>query len=158
MTRVAVLTRTLAGVAAAGLALSAILPAAAQDSSDVEAGATVASPLSKGEQRLAKLLEGRVAGKPVSCIPSLPRDRFQIIEGTAYVYGAGNTIYVQRTRDPARIDDDDTLITNRFGATQVCRLDTVTTVDRFTGIFTGPVFFVDFVPYTRVKGEGSAES
>ena len=66
----------------------------------------------------------------------------------------GDTIFVQRTRDPARIDASDTLVTNRFGPTQICRLDMMTTIDRFTGIFTGSVFFVDFVPYTRIKAKG----
>jgi len=157
MTRVSVLTRTLIGASAAGLALAAALPAIAQDQGDLEAKAAAPAAQTKGELRLAKLLQGRVAGQPVSCIPTQPRDRMQVIDGTAYVYGAGNTIYVQRTRDPQRIDDSDTLVTNRFSATQLCRLDQTTTIDRFTGIFTGAVFFDDFVPYTRVKAPGSTE-
>jgi hypothetical protein len=157
MARVPVLTRALIGVGVATLALGAALPLAAQDQGDVEAGAETAAPLTKGELRLAKLLEGRVAGEPVACVRSLPRDRFQVIDGTAYVYGSGGTIYVQRTRDPQRIDESDTLVANRFGATQVCRMDMMNTIDRFTGIFTGPVFFVDFVPYTRVKAAASGK-
>lgn len=154
MTRFAVPTRILAAVGAGALALAATAPLAAQDSGDIEVGTPAPAALSKGEKRLARLLEGRVAGEPIACIPSLPRDRFQIIDGTAYVYGAGDTIFVQRTRDPARIDASDTLVTNRFGPTQICRLDMMTTIDRFTGIFTGSVFFVDFVPYTRIKAKG----
>lgn len=157
MTRVSVFTRNLIGTAAAGLALATALPAVAQDQGDVEAKVDGAATSTKGEERLAKLLEGRVAGQPVSCIRTIGRDRLQIIDGTAYVYGSGNTIYVQRTRDPQRIDDSDTLVTNRFSATQLCRLDQATTIDRFTGIFTGAVFFDDFVPYTQVKAEPSAE-
>jgi hypothetical protein len=155
MTRVPVCTASLIGAAA--LALTAALPAAAQGQGDVEASADAAASMTKGEKRLAKLLEGRVAGDPVSCIRVLPRDRMETIEGTAYVYGSGQTIYVQRTRDPQRIDDNDTLIVNRFGASQLCRLDMTTTIDRFTGFFTGSVFFDDFVPYTRVKATGSAD-
>lgn len=157
MTRVSVFTRALIGTAAAGLALATALPAIAQDQGDVEAKVNGAATSAKGEERLAKLLEGRVAGQPVSCIRTLLRDRMQIIDGTAYVYGSGNTIYVQRTTEPDRIDGSDTLITNRFSATQLCRLDTMTTIDRFTGIFTGAVFFDDFVPYTRAKAQASAE-
>ena len=157
MTRVSVFIRTLAGTAAAALAVAAALPATAQGQRDIEAGASASAPMTKGDARLSKLLEGRVAGKPVTCIRSLPRDRMQVIEGTAYVYGSGSTIHVQRTRDPEQIDDNDTLIVNRFSASQLCRLDQMTTVDRYTGIFTGAVFFDDFVPYTRVKPEASAE-
>ena len=157
MTRVSVFTRTLVGVGAAALALVAGLPAIAQDQGDVEAKVEGSIAKPNGEERLAKLLEGRVAGQPVSCIRTLLRDRMQVIDGTAYVYGSGNTIYVQRTSEPDRIDDSDTLVTNRFSASQLCRLDTMTTIDHFTGIFTGAVFFDDFVPYTRVKARASAE-
>lgn len=157
MTRVSVLSRTLIGAGVAGLTLALALPAIAQDKGDVEARAEVAPRAAKGESKLAKLLEGRVAGEPVSCIRTLPNDRMQVIDRTAYVYGSGNTIYVQRTRDPQRISDADTLVTNRFSASQLCRLDQATTIDRFTGIFRGAVFFDDFVPYTRVKAPGSAE-
>ena len=157
MTRVSVFTRILVGAGAPALALAAALPALAQDRGDVEAKVESSATNAKGEERLAKLLQGRVAGQPASCIRSFSRDRMQIIDGTAYVYGSGNTIYVQRTLESGRIDDSDTLVTNRFSASQLCRLDTMTTIDRFTGIFTGAVFFDDFVPYTRVKAQASAE-
>jgi hypothetical protein len=81
----------------------------------------------------------------------------QTIEKTAYVYGRGSTIYVQRTSSPDRIDDGDALVTNRFNASELCKLDQMTTVDRVLGFFTGAVFFEDFVPYTRTKGEAGAE-
>ena len=159
MTRVSVFTHALIGAGAAALALTAALPVIAQEQEhgNVEAKVESSTAKTKGEVRLAKLLDGRVAGQPVSCIRSLPRDRMQIIDGTAYVYGSGSTIYVQRTQEPDRIDDSDTLVTNRFSASQLCRLDTMTTIDRFTGIFTGAVFFGDFVPYTLVKDRASAE-
>lgn len=146
-----------AGLAAAALALAPNVSAAAQDApADIEAEAE-APPLTKGEKRLAKLLEGRVAGEPVTCIRTLPSQRMQTIDGTAYVYGQGSTIYVQRTRNPDRIDDNDALVTNRVNATQLCRMDITTTIDPLTGIFSGAVFFDDFVPYTRVKTEAPAE-
>jgi len=157
MTRVSVFTRALIGAGAAALALTAALPAIAQEQGDVEAKGEGSTTKTKGEERLANLLEGRVPGQPMSCIRSLPRDRMQIIDGTAYVYGSGSTIYVQRTQEPERIDESDTLVTNRFSASQLCRLDTMTTIDRFTGIFTGAVFFDDFVPYVRVKAQATAE-
>ena len=143
---------------AAAAALALALPAAAQDQGepDVEAE-TEAAPMTKGEKRLAKLLEGRVAGEPVRCIRTLPSQRMQTIRGTAYVYGSGNTIFVQRTRNPDQIDDNDALVTTRFNASELCRLDQMTTVDRVLGFFTGAVFFEDFVPYTRVKSEPKAE-
>jgi len=158
MFRMPALSHALIGGVAAALALTAALPAAAQSegAADAEAQADTA-PMTKGEKRLAKLLEGRVAGEPMRCIRSLPSQRMQTIDGVAYVYGSGNKIYVQRTRDPDQIDDRDTLVIRRFGASELCRLDLATTIDRFNGFFTGAVFFEDFVPYSRVKGEAGAE-
>jgi hypothetical protein len=146
------------GAAALALSLAVALPAAAQSDApgDVESQSE-AAPLTKGEKELAKLLEGRVAGKPVSCIRTLRNDQMQTIDRTAYVYGRGNTIYVQRTADPAGIDDLDTLVITRFNSSDLCRLDRTVTIDPFTGILTGVVFFEDFVPYTRVKAPKSSE-
>lgn len=137
------------------LACAATPPLAAQnaDAPDVAAAAETAPPMTKGEKRLAKLLEGRVAGKPVDCIRTMLNNRMQTIDGTAYVYGSGKTIYVQRTSNPEDIDDMDALVIRRFNASQLCRQEIITTIDPYNGIFTGAVFFEDFVPYTRVKPE-----
>ncbi len=136
------------------LASATFSPLAAQGSEAPDVTAETAAP-SEGEARLAKLLDGRVAGEPVRCIRTLPSQRMQTIERTAYVYGSGRTIYVQRTRNPEQISTNDALITNRVNGSQLCRLDQVTTVDRVLGFFTGAVFFEDFVPYTRSSaGEG----
>ena len=137
------------GASVAGIAAAALLatqPALAQSDED---DASVA--MTEGEQELAELLEGRIAGEPQSCIVSRLNDRMRVIDETAYVYGRGKTIYVQRTRDPDDIDDRDTLVTRRFSGSRLCKLDVMTTIDRSNGFFTGVVFFDDFVPYTRVE-------
>lgn len=140
------------------LASLCLSPLAAQTADAPEAQKdVVAEPMTRGEARLAKLIEGRVAGEPVRCIRTLPSQRMTTIDRTAYVYGSGNTIYVQRTRNPDQIDDNDALVTTRFNASELCRLDQMTTVDRVLGVFTGAVFFEDFVPYTRVKSDTTGE-
>lgn len=118
--------------------------------------ALVASPAEakkkkSGEEELAELLEGRVAGEPQRCIRRHVSNRMRTIDGTAFVYGRGDTIYVQRTKHPEDIDDDDVLVTRKFGSSDLCRLDQVTKIDRFNGFYAGNVFFEDFVPYTRVE-------
>ena len=129
---------------AAALALVAPAPALADDHVDKSEAMT------EGEARLAEMLEGRVAGEPQNCIRSRLNDRLTVIDKTALVYGRGNTIYVQRTARPHRIDSRDTLVSRRFNGSQVCRQDIVTTIDPLSGIFTGAVFFEDFIPYTKV--------
>ncbi len=139
--------------AAFGLALAVAQPAMAEEEEKPEA-----EEMTKGEKRLAKMLEGRVAGEPQRCIRTRINNRLRVIDGTAYVYGSGRTIYVQRTRNPEDIDRDDILISRQFNASQLCRLDVVTTANRLAGFFTGAVFFEDFIPYTRVENVEKAES
>lgn len=139
--------------ALSALALLAGAPVAAS-AADEEGDVQAETAVSKGEQRLAKMLEGRVAGEPQNCIRALPTQQMTTIEGTAYVYGRGNTIYVQRTRTPEAIDRSDTLVVQRFNGSQLCRQDVATTVDPVLGFFTGVVQFDDFVPYTRIDEDG----
>lgn len=116
------------------------------------ATAASAKPAMSGEQKLAKILEGRVAGEPVNCITTFPSSDMQTIDRTAYVFGNGSVIYVNRTRDPGLIDDNNVLVIRRFGAgTQICRTDVITTMDRSNHSYTGNVFLGEFVPYRRAK-------
>jgi hypothetical protein len=143
-------------IAALALGSTGALAAQEGEAPDMGAQADVVVQ-TRGEARLAKLLEGRVAGEPVSCIRALPSQRLQTIDGTAYVYGSGHTIYVQRTRDPGQINDNDALVTNRYNASQMCQFDLTRTIDPLTGMLTGVVMFEDFVPYTRIKKAAAAE-
>jgi len=120
-------------------ALSIAIPASAH------AGETAAQ---KGEAELAKMLEGRVAGKPQSCISAILSNSLRIIDETAMVYEAGKTIYVARPENPRSLDTDDVLVIDRMGG-QLCKQDIIRTVDRSSGFMTGVVFLGDFVPYTK---------
>ena len=108
-----------------------------------------AKPRLTPEQRLDKLLEGREAGKPVSCISTFSTRDIEILDGVALVYRSGSTLYVNRPRNPEDIDDDDILVTRTHGS-QFCRLDIVHTVDRTGHFTTGFISLGDFVPYKRV--------
>lgn len=104
-----------------------------------------------GEQQLAKILDGRVAGKPVSCIPLNRSQSTQIIDKTAIVYKVGGTYYVNRPNNAQSLDSDDILVTKLYSS-QLCRLDTVQLRDRTTpSMWSGFVGLQDFVPYTRPK-------
>ena len=138
---------------AASLALLAA-PTLAQDGEQADEEQTEQT---KGEKELAKLLEGRVAGEPTSCIRTPPNDRVRVIDDTAIVYGRGKTIYVNRTSRPSDIDDRDTMVIRRFSGSQLCKTDTVTTIDRGSQMFSGVIFLSEFVPYTRVETNAAAE-
>jgi hypothetical protein len=136
--------------------LSAIALAAIAMAGGVSAQAdeqTAAPAMTKGEARLAKLIEGRVAGEPESCIKDFGVRSFQVIDKTAIVYKIGRTVWVNQTRDPASLDDGDTMVFRRFGS-QICSSDIVTTIDRVGGYYTGNVFLSEFVPYRLPAEEG----
>ncbi len=108
-----------------------------------------ARPRLSPDQKLDKLLEGRVAGEPRSCISDFANANMQIIDGRALVYGRGKTIWVNVPNNPDSLDDDDILVIRKFGG-QLCRLDMVTTIDRTSGFYTGFVALGQFVPYRKV--------
>jgi hypothetical protein len=102
------------------------------------------------EARLAKILDGRVAGEPVNCIylPGVRETR--VIDKTAIVYKSGSTIYVNRPVSGAdRLDDSDIMVTRPTGS-QLCSVDTVNIHDQGTHFWRGFVGLGEFVPYTRV--------
>ena len=114
------------------------------------ATAASAAPLSP-EARLARMLEGRVAGKPVNCINQRDIRSAEIIDDTAIVYRVGGKIYVNRPRSGASwLDRDDILVTRTFGS-QLCRIDAVNLIDRGSLFPAGFVSLGEFVPYTKPK-------
>jgi len=136
--------KTITAIALAALAASTAFPVGA-----ASAKQTVAE---KGEARLAKLLEGRTAGAPVTCISAMNSNSLQVIDETAVVYDGGKTIYVARPTDPRQLGRNDVLVIQRTSGSQLCSNDILYTVDQGTGFRTGVVFLKEFVPYTKTGG------
>ena len=132
--------RTLAAFVLAGLMTAAAGTAAQAD----------APQPTRGEERLARMLEGRVPGAPESCIRSFPTMQSTVIDGTAIVFRQGNTLWVNVPRDARFLADSDALLTRTFG-NRLCNTDIVHTYDTMIGMQTGTVFLTDFVPYRRVR-------
>lgn len=130
--------------AAAALMAGALLAGPAAD----------ARPRPTGEEELAKTLDGRVAGKPVDCIymPTVRSSR--IIDRTAIVYEAGNTLYVNRPRGGAQDLNDSDIMVLDLHSSQLCSIDVVHLIDQTSHFPTGFVNLGDFVPYTKPKSAG----
>lgn len=131
-----IIQTSLIAAAACGLAAT---PSSAEETATPEA-------MTEGEAKLAKMLEGRVAGDPQSCIRTFAVRDFDIIDETALVYRIGRTLYVNVPRNAASLDDDDGIRTRTHG-TRLCRTDIVTTFDRHHQFYTGNVQLGQFVPY-----------
>ena len=103
-----------------------------------------------GEQQLAKMVAGRVAGKPVDCLPVTETGTMTVIDKTAIVYGWGDIIYVNRPTDADNLSSDDVLIDYPTDD-QLCSIDTVQLRDRYTHTYDGFIGLRRFVPYRRVS-------
>jgi hypothetical protein len=102
-----------------------------------------------GEAKLAKMLDGRVAGKPVDCVTLTQVRSSEIIDHTAIVYTTNDgTMYVNRPSGANFLDDDDILVSEPFNG-QACRIDIVRLIDRGSRMPGGSVGLNDFVPYPR---------
>lgn len=123
--------------AAAPLAVLMAVPAAASERSD------------DGERELAQLLEGRVAGAPVTCIRNGSSDAVRIVDGTAMVFRRGDTIYVNRPDGVQVLDNWDLPVFEMRGGNGLCRFDHVTLYNRGAQIPGPTLFLAEFVPYTR---------
>jgi len=106
----------------------------------------------RGEARLAKAIEGSIAGKPVRCLYLHDIRSSEIIDRTAIIYRTtGKKFYVNRPRSGARsLDRSDVLVTNTHSS-QLCNVDIVHLYDTSSRMQTGFVGLGDFVPYTKVK-------
>lgn len=104
----------------------------------------------RGEAKLAKMLDGRVAGESVDCIRDFSQEGMTTVDGVGFVFKRGKTIYVNRPANAAFVDDSDLPVIEKWSGSQLCRLDRVEMRDRIT-LMHGPVTLLgDFVPYTRV--------
>lgn len=108
-----------------------------------------AKPKLTPEQELAKLIEGRAAGKPVHCIPQHETQDMKILDKTAIVYGRGDTIWVNVPKNAAQLDEDDVLVIKSNGS-QLCDLDIVQTLDRGSHFPSGFISLGEFTPYKRL--------
>ena len=104
-----------------------------------------------GEAELAKMLDGRVAGKPVDCVTLSQIRSTEIIDRTAIVYTTNDgTMYVNRPSGANFLDDNDILVSEPRGG-QACRIDIVRLIDRGSNFPSGSIGLNDFVPYPRPK-------
>lgn len=101
------------------------------------------------EARLDKLLDGRIAGKPVDCINLRDIQSSEIIDRTAIVYRVGAKYYVNRPRSGASWLDSDDILVTRTVTGRLCSIDSVNLIDRGSRFQRGFVSLGEFVPYSR---------
>ncbi|MCE7795927.1 hypothetical protein LWE61_05050 [Sphingobium sufflavum] len=101
------------------------------------------------QERLARAIEGRVAGKPVDCINLRDIQSSEIIDRKAILYRVGRTLYVNTPDSGANfLNNGDILVTDTHSS-QLCSIDIVRLVDSSSRMPSGSVGLGKFVPYTK---------
>lgn len=101
----------------------------------------------EGEAKLAKALEGRVAGEPVNCVNLRGIRSSKIIDGTAIIYDAGGTLYVNRPESGAAFLDNWDVLVTKTHSSRLCDIDVVYLYDSGTRMQSGSVMLGEFIPY-----------
>jgi hypothetical protein len=100
--------------------------------------------------KVAEVLAGRTAGKPVSCVRLRDVRSTQIVDESAIIYKLNNKRWLVNfpAGGCASLRPDRTLVTST-PSTSLCRGDIARVIDPPTPIEYGSCGLGDFVPYTR---------
>ncbi|KAF1006185.1 MAG: hypothetical protein GAK28_02803 [Luteibacter sp.] len=116
-------------------------------------GAVVAGPALAAKDdpatQLAELTKGRVAGKPQRCIDLSQAYDSQVIDKTTIAYRIGSTWYVNQLKSGADLLDSRNILVTHTVGSQLCELDNIRLVERYSGIPNGFVVLGQFVPYKK---------
>jgi hypothetical protein len=107
----------------------------------------------QASRELTKSLAGYAIGRPVRCIPGFPRTRMEIIDDHTLLFRGNRTLYVQSPPGGCYgIKGQFTaLVTQTWGANQLCQGDINRLVDNSSGMGGGSCVFGPFVPYTKAN-------
>jgi hypothetical protein len=102
----------------------------------------------EAEAEFQKLLAGKVAGQPISCLPSYKRNEMVRIDDGTVAFKNGKTVYVNKLIGECSglASGFYALVTNSSGP-GLCRGDIARVTDVRTGMVAGSCAIGDFVPY-----------
>ena len=105
------------------------------------------------QHQFEQLLAGKVAGPPVSCLPTFRQDDMVVIDDSTVAFRQGSSrVYVNHMQGGCNnLGGNYALVTRTFGGSQLCRGDIGQVVDLTNKFTVGSCVFGDFVPYTRPR-------
>ena len=105
----------------------------------------------RSQAELQRLLVGRVAGAPVSCLPPGRSGDMTHIAGGTVVFRSGSTYYVNNMRGGcANLNSQNALLTRQFGGGGLCSGEIAQIIQPTSGMTVGSCSFGEFIPYRRV--------
>jgi hypothetical protein len=102
------------------------------------------------EAHLQKLLAGKAAGAPITCLPSYRSNDLVVIDDNTVVFRDGRTVYRNDFQGGACSQLGSghyALLTKQFGGAGLCRGDIAQVIDTTAGHIVGSCVLGDFVPY-----------
>jgi hypothetical protein len=107
----------------------------------------------KAQKEYDQLLTGKVAGAPISCLPSYNQNDMVVIDERTVAFRQGSSrVYVNHMQGGCtNLGGPYALVTRTFGSAQLCRGDIGQVVDLTNHFTVGSCVFGDFVPYTRPR-------
>ena len=105
------------------------------------------------QRQYDQLLAGKVAGAPVSCLPTFRQDDMVVIDDSTVAFRQGSSrTYVNHMQGGcSNLGGGYALVTRSFGGSQLCRGDIAQVVDLANRMTVGSCVFGDFIPYARPR-------
>jgi hypothetical protein len=112
----------------------------------------MAAERARDDAKIAVALKGLVPGQPRTCISPIDATSTEV-HGDTILYKTGRRLIYRNDTNGGcfGLGRDDIIVTISNGG-QLCRGDSVRTIDRTTRMPSGACSFGDFVPYSRPKG------
>jgi hypothetical protein len=110
----------------------------------------------ENQAKFERLLAGKVAGPPVSCLPSQRANDMTVIdENTVIFRQSSNHVYIGQMQGGCSMlgRPGYALVTKQLGSSGLCHGDIATVVDTHGGFTVGSCVIGDFVPYS-IPGRG----
>lgn len=114
--------------------------------------ASAEQPMSaKAQAKYDQLVAGRVAGPPLTCLPTLRANDMLIIDDNTIAFKNGSRVYINHPEGgcPQLSQGHTAIITSQYGQTGPCRGDVLQVEDTLSHIGVGSCVYGDFTPYMR---------
>ena len=123
------------------------------------ASCTTATPppmrSAQGQQEFERLVAGKVAGPPQSCLATFNTNDMIVIDDETVAFRQGaNRVYVNHLQSGCNgiASGFNALVTRQTGASSLCRGDIAESQNLTSHVTTGSCVFGDFIPYSRAGG------
>lgn len=109
----------------------------------------------RNQQELARLLAGKTAGAPISCLPSYNSNDMQVIDGRNVAFRLGSQrVFIMHLSPGCGLlgSGNYALFTQQFGGLGMCRGDIARVLDTTTRNIVGSCGIEQIVPYSAAAG------